>query len=199
VSDENVEVAPIARREISWPAWIALLGVSPIVYATVRLISFSGGDRVVLVTLVRSLNIQGILIGSLAPLALSVLVSLLYLYLIAPIFRSSINAQLKRTPLLGVVAGLVVLLVLFRMPLSTLFEQFGVYDRGHPAELRHTCASLAVLVGANVKALQKMLGHASAAITLDVYADLFDEDLDDVATALNERVAMLADYSGEKS
>jgi integrase len=30
-----------------------------------------------------------------------------------------------------------------------------------------------------------MLGHASAAITLDVYADLFDEDLDDVAVALN--------------
>lgn len=57
-----------------------------------------------------------------------------------------------------------------------------------PHELRHTCASLAVSVGANVKALQKMLGHASAAITLDVYADLFDEDLDEVAKRLN-RVA----------
>ncbi|HEX4402730.1 MAG TPA: tyrosine-type recombinase/integrase [Galbitalea sp.] len=54
-----------------------------------------------------------------------------------------------------------------------------------PHELRHTCASLAVSVGANVKALQKMLGHASAAITLDVYADLFDEDLDSVAVALD--------------
>jgi integrase len=42
-----------------------------------------------------------------------------------------------------------------------------------------------VSVGANVKALQKMLGHASAAITLDVYADLFDEDLDRVAQDLN--------------
>ena len=58
-----------------------------------------------------------------------------------------------------------------------------------PHELRHTCASLAVSVGANVKALQKMLGHASAAITLDVYADLFDEDLDDVARALNTAAA----------
>ena len=35
--------------------------------------------------------------------------------------------------------------------------------------------------GANVKAVQRMLGHAKASMTLDVYADLFDEDLDDVA------------------
>ena len=40
--------------------------------------------------------------------------------------------------------------------------------------------------GANVKALQRMLGHASAAITLDVYADLFGDDLDDVADALDQ-------------
>jgi hypothetical protein len=29
-----------------------------------------------------------------------------------------------------------------------------------------------------------MLGHASAAMTLDTYADLFDDDLDEVAAAL---------------
>jgi hypothetical protein len=29
-----------------------------------------------------------------------------------------------------------------------------------------------------------MLGHASAAMTLDTYADLFDDDLDAVADAL---------------
>jgi integrase len=40
-----------------------------------------------------------------------------------------------------------------------------------------------VSAGANVKAVQKMLGHASAAMTLDVYADLFDDDLEAVATA----------------
>lgn len=39
--------------------------------------------------------------------------------------------------------------------------------------------------GANVKAVQRMLGHASAAMTLDTYADLFDDDLDAVAVALN--------------
>ena len=30
-----------------------------------------------------------------------------------------------------------------------------------------------------------MLGHASAAMTLDIYADLFDDDLEAVATALD--------------
>lgn len=53
-------------------------------------------------------------------------------------------------------------------------------------DLRHTAASLAVSAGANVKAVQRMLGHASAAMTLDVYADLFDDDLDAVAEALDK-------------
>jgi integrase len=52
-------------------------------------------------------------------------------------------------------------------------------------DLRHTAASLAISSGANVKAIQRMLGHASAAMTLDTYADLFDEDLDAVAVALD--------------
>jgi integrase len=55
-------------------------------------------------------------------------------------------------------------------------------------DLRHTAASLAISAGANVKAVQRMLGHASAAMTLDVYADVFDDELDDVATVLNEQV-----------
>ncbi len=57
----------------------------------------------------------------------------------------------------------------------------------HPRQhdLRHTAASLAVSAGANVKAVQRMLGHESAALTLDIYADLFDDDLDTVADALD--------------
>lgn len=43
--------------------------------------------------------------------------------------------------------------------------------------------------GANVKAVQRMLAHASAAMTLDVYADLFDDDLDDVANRLDQRLS----------
>lgn len=56
----------------------------------------------------------------------------------------------------------------------------------HPHDLRHTAASLAISSGANAKAVQRMLGHKSAAMTLDVYADLFEDDLDAVAVAMNE-------------
>lgn len=59
------------------------------------------------------------------------------------------------------------------------------FQRVTPHDLRHTTASLAISAGANVKAVQRMLGHASAAMTLDIYADLFDDDLDAVGAALN--------------
>jgi integrase len=55
-------------------------------------------------------------------------------------------------------------------------------------DLRHTAASLAVSAGANVKAVQRMLGHAKASMTLDVYADLFDDDLDGVASSLDAAI-----------
>ncbi|WP_426735321.1 tyrosine-type recombinase/integrase [Glutamicibacter sp. 2E12] len=60
-----------------------------------------------------------------------------------------------------------------------------------PHDLRHTAASFAVSAGANVKVVQRMLGHSSAAMTLDVYAELFDDDLDGVAVALNEAVSRM--------
>jgi integrase len=65
-----------------------------------------------------------------------------------------------------------------------------------PHDLRHTAASLAIAAGANVKAVQRMLGHASASMTLDVYAGLFGDDLDAVASRLDDAVAARgADYS----
>ncbi|WP_162787000.1 tyrosine-type recombinase/integrase, partial [Janibacter anophelis] len=65
--------------------------------------------------------------------------------------------------------------------------------RVSPHDLRHSSASLAISAGANVKAVQRMLGHASAAMTLDVYTDLFEDDLDSVAEALSrQRDAELA-------
>ncbi len=38
-----------------------------------------------------------------------------------------------------------------------------------------------------------MLGHASAAMTLDVYADLFDSDLDTVAESVSKLCPRWAD------
>jgi integrase len=54
-----------------------------------------------------------------------------------------------------------------------------------PSGARTSAASLAISAGANPKVVQRMLGHASAAMTLDVYADLFDSDLDAVADRLD--------------
>jgi len=61
-----------------------------------------------------------------------------------------------------------------------------------PHDLRHTAASLAISAGANVKAVQRMLGHAKASMTLDVYADLFDDDLDAVAVNLDAAIMAAA-------
>lgn len=65
-----------------------------------------------------------------------------------------------------------------------------------PHDLRHTAASLAISAGANPKLVQRMLGHASAAMTLDTYADLFDDDLESVSERLDHtRAAAVVGFS----
>ncbi len=54
--------------------------------------------------------------------------------------------------------------------------------------LRHTAASLAIAAGADVKAIQAMLGHKSAKMTLDRYGHLWDRSLDDVGDAMGKLV-----------
>ena len=61
-----------------------------------------------------------------------------------------------------------------------------------PHDLRHTAASLAISAGANVKAVQRMLGHAKASTTLDTYAELFDTDLDAVAVEFDAAIKAAA-------
>lgn len=62
------------------------------------------------------------------------------------------------------------------------------FPRITPHGLRHVAAGLLVQSGANVKVVQRQLGHASAAMTLDVYAELFDDGLDAIAAKLDELV-----------
>jgi integrase len=52
-------------------------------------------------------------------------------------------------------------------------------------DLRHACASLAISAGANIKVVQKLLGHKTAALTLDRYGHMFPDDLDAVANAFD--------------
>lgn len=59
--------------------------------------------------------------------------------------------------------------------------------------LRHTYASMAIAAGADVKTLQRQLGHSSAAITLDVYAQLFPSRLSDVANAISRMAGYKTD------
>ncbi len=64
-------------------------------------------------------------------------------------------------------------------------EQTTVYDfKLH--ELRHTAASLAIQAGANIKALQNMLGLESAGLTLDRSGHLYGSDVEAVGVAINE-------------
>jgi integrase len=51
-------------------------------------------------------------------------------------------------------------------------------------DLRHTCASLWLGAGADPKVVQRILGHASAAMTMDLYGHLIDQNLWDSAKRL---------------
>lgn len=46
---------------------------------------------------------------------------------------------------------------------------------------RHSAASIWLADGADPKVVQRILGHASAAMTMDLYGHLFDQSLWDAA------------------
>ncbi|MDK4309499.1 tyrosine-type recombinase/integrase [Corynebacterium accolens] len=54
-----------------------------------------------------------------------------------------------------------------------------------PHGLRHVAAGLLVNAGANVLVVCRQLGHADPSITLRVYAELFEDGLDEVAATLD--------------
>ena len=56
-----------------------------------------------------------------------------------------------------------------------------------PNSLRHTYASLAIQSGADVKTVQNQLGHKDATITLNTYAGLWPDRLNEVAEILSDR------------
>jgi integrase len=58
--------------------------------------------------------------------------------------------------------------------------------------LRHTTASLAISTGANVKVVQRLLGHATTAMTLSCYGHLLSDDLAGVVEALGKAIESTA-------
>ncbi|WP_327019459.1 tyrosine-type recombinase/integrase [Cellulomonas sp. Leaf395] len=57
-------------------------------------------------------------------------------------------------------------------------------------DLRHTAASLLIAAGADVKAVQMILGHATATMTMDLYGHLFSE----APWVAMERMPMFPDH-----
>ncbi len=53
-----------------------------------------------------------------------------------------------------------------------------------PHDLRHTCATVAISSGANVKSVQSLLGHATASFTLNVYTHTSDSMREDTASRM---------------
>ena len=58
-------------------------------------------------------------------------------------------------------------------------------------DLRHTAASVWLATGADSKVVQRILGHASAAMTMDLYGRLVDQNLWDAADKVGERTGGL--------
>jgi integrase len=83
--------------------------------------------------------------------------------------------------------GDLVPLLIFR---EAAFDRAAVAIRlpgSHPHELRHTAASLGIAASADVKIVQRMLRHKSAAMILDLYGHLFEYRLDEVAEPIGRR------------
>lgn len=55
-------------------------------------------------------------------------------------------------------------------------------------DLRHSAVSFAVAHGANVYAVQRMVGHSKPSITLDVYGELWDDSQEQLAGQLDAAI-----------
>ena len=67
-----------------------------------------------------------------------------------------------------------------------------------PHDLRRTFGSLARSAGADLKWIQRAMGHESISTTARIYAHLYDDELDIVAAAL-DRLSQDAKSGGEGS
>jgi integrase len=64
-----------------------------------------------------------------------------------------------------------------------MVEKIGRPD-ARPHDLRHTCATAAIASGSDIKSVQDLMGHATAAFTLDRYAHTSEKMKQDTADRL---------------
>ncbi len=92
-------------------------------------------------------------------------------FLVAELRGRVAGKQLDDLVFTGVRGGGPLRAPVFRAGFDAAAQAIGIADLHH--ELRHTAASLAIASGADVKVVQQMLGHSSAAMTMAVYGHLF--------------------------
>ena len=94
------------------------------------------------------------------------------------IFPSMIQHSTKRY-------GQVQTMKTFRRRLALASDRAGI---GHvrPHDLRHTCASLLIAKGENIKVVSAQLRHARVSTTLDTYGHLYPQNLSDAALGMDE-------------
>lgn len=78
-------------------------------------------------------------------------------------------------------------------------DKYPDFPRVTPHGLRHVSAGLMISAGANVLAVRNQLGHSSAAITLDVYSALWDEDVEAVGSAVEEKISDAVELSWKRA
>lgn len=71
----------------------------------------------------------------------------------------------------------------FYKEFKRIAEKIGRPD-ARPHDLRHTCATAAIAAGADIKSVQSLMGHATAAFTLDKYAHTSEKMKQDTADRL---------------
>src|SRR3712207_9181818 len=88
-----------------------------------------------------------------------------------------------------------------RPPRSTLFPYTTLFRSGLPQvrfhDLRHTCATLLLTQNVSAKIVSEMLGHASIAITLDVYSHVLPNMRDHAAAAMENALSRSEEHTSE--
>lgn len=75
----------------------------------------------------------------------------------------------------------------WRPAVTKLAERYPELAALRIHDLRHTAASLAISCDGNVLAVQRMLGHKDASVTLNRYSHLYNDDLITLAQAMEEK------------
>lgn len=79
----------------------------------------------------------------------------------------------------------------FYKEFKKVVEQIGRPD-ARPHDLRHTCATAAIAAGADIKSVQDLMGHTTAAFTLDKYGHTSEKMKQDTADRLQAYYSSLS-------